>query len=341
MKARLRNSGIDVELGRDRELEVVAGDALVVGGRLDLVAAPARRVGGVHEEDAAAAAVLGRREVVGDRAARRRLDVAVGLRQDPEPVAHRGPGLGHRRLRRGDDLVAFVWCSDGSSRRRRRRSAARSPVPTTSGPSARYSAASDSTWPRPISWISWAVSDDRRVEADRRGVGLVAVGEPRQAAACRRGGLRQDLVAEHVAVRRQRRPDVALDDRARAGPATPRGRRRPCGVGGVEQRVLGDRRRRSQRSSWSIGLADREVGRRPAAGDALAVPVGEVAEVRRDAAELADHRLGDLGVGQRQLRDPDGRASPARRRSGRRRTRRGATRGGRPGPSRPRRSSRG
>src|SRR4029079_172140 len=81
------------ELGRDRELQVMAGDSLVERGRLDVVATPAGRIGRVHEEDAAAAAVLGWREVVGDRAVRGRLDVAVGPWQDPEPVAHGSPGL--------------------------------------------------------------------------------------------------------------------------------------------------------------------------------------------------------------------------------------------------------
>ena len=47
-------------------------------------------------------------------------------------------------------------CRAGSSRMARKISA-RSSVPTTSGPSARYSSASFATWARPMSWISWAL----------------------------------------------------------------------------------------------------------------------------------------------------------------------------------------
>ena len=49
-----------------------------------------------------------------------------------------------------------VKCSAGSSRIRSKISR-RSDVPSASPPSARYSAARDSTCASPMSWISWAV----------------------------------------------------------------------------------------------------------------------------------------------------------------------------------------
>ena len=52
--AELRNRG---QLAGDCQLQVVARDPLVIGGRLDLIAAPSGRLTRVHEEDTAAAAV--------------------------------------------------------------------------------------------------------------------------------------------------------------------------------------------------------------------------------------------------------------------------------------------
>ena len=203
MNARFRNSGMRVELGRDRELEVMAGDALVVRGRLDLVATPAGRIGGVHEEDAAAAAVLGRREVVGDRAVRRRLDVAVGLRQDPEPVAHGGPGLGHRRLRRGDDLVGVRRGGATASSRSRRED----PLEVVGADDLRAQLAVLAGQRLDLGQADvvdlLGAQPDRRVVADRRRVGLVAAGDPAQPGLVVGAGVWLDVVAERVAVRRR------------------------------------------------------------------------------------------------------------------------------------------
>ena len=146
---------------------------------------------------------------------------------------------------------------------------------------------------------------DRRVVADRRRVGVVAAGDPAQPGLVVGAGVWLDVVAERVAVRPGRRPDVALDDPGEAAlPLVEVGALHPAGVGGVEQRVLGERRREPA-VDLVDGLADGEIGRGPAVGDTLAVPAGKVAEVRRDAVVLADEPLGDVGVGDRQLRDPD------------------------------------
>ena len=137
----------------------MAGDALVVRGRLDLVAAPAGRVGGVHEEDAAAAAVLGRREVEGDRAVRRGSSTsqsAFGRIPNQSPMAARA--LAIAVFDAATISSAFVWWSAAIVAEARAKIFGTSSVPTTSWPSVRYSRASYSTCARPMSWISWALS---------------------------------------------------------------------------------------------------------------------------------------------------------------------------------------
>ena len=260
--------------------------------------------GGVHEEDAAAAAVLGRREVVGDRAVRRRLDIAVGLGQDPEPVAHGGPGLGHRRLRRRDDLVGVVVM-----KRRVVAEGGEDPLEIVGADGGRAQLAVLAGQRFDLGQADvvdlLGAQPDRRVVADRRRVSLVAAGDPAQPGLVVGAGVWLDVVAERVTVRPGRRPDVALDDPGEAAlPLLEVGAIHAAGVGGVEQRVLGERRREPAVDLLD-GLADGEVGRGPAMGDTLAVPAGQVAEVRRDAVVLADEPLGDVGVGDRQLRDPD------------------------------------
>src|SRR5207342_2115065 len=84
------------ELGLDGDLEVMAGDRLVVGHGCDLVDRPRGRLVGVDEVDTWPRAVRRRREVErGGRLGRRvgldRADLAGRLRQTTEPA--RG-GLG-------------------------------------------------------------------------------------------------------------------------------------------------------------------------------------------------------------------------------------------------------
>ena len=305
MNARFRNSGHGLELRGDRELEVVAGDALVVRGRLDLVAAPAGRIGRVHEEDAAAAAVLGRREVVGDRAVRRRLDVAVGLGQDAEPVAHGRARLGHRDLRGRDDLVRVVVVERGVVPERGEDPLAGRPCRRRPDPASRYSRASDSTWARPMSWISWALSDDRRVEADRRARRPRRRRRPSTGRACRWGGRaagrRRGACRGKSATAGRTSLSTIAARRARhsSGSSTPRG----SAVWSSGSSAIGVA---SQRVELVDGLADGEVGRGPAARrrprDAGRPGRGSTSRCR---GSLPMNALGDVGVGDRQLRDPD------------------------------------
>ena len=98
-------------------------------------------------------------------------------------------------------------------------------MPTTSGPSARYSSASLATCASPISWISWALRRGGREVAQGGVVGLVAAGQPAQAAPLLGAGLGQRDVAQSVAVGLEAGPEVLLDGLLQGGPE-PR-RRRP------------------------------------------------------------------------------------------------------------------
>ena len=116
-------------------------------------------------------------------------------------------------------------------------------------------------------------------------------------------GQRPDQVADDVALLGHRRADVVLDDLAQLAP--PR-----VGIGdavrfaGLEQRVALDR---SGQPAIELGdgIGHRERRRRPAVRDALAQPLGQIAEVRGDPAELVGQRRRDLLVGEWQLRDAD------------------------------------
>ena len=154
---------------------------------------------------------IGRREVVGDRAARRRLDLAVRLRQPAEPVAHHAPRLGHRCLRGLDDLVG-PRC--GAARGRpaaRPKTSGTSSVPTTAGPSSAY-------WPFQLGHLLEPDLVDllrrqvgRRVVAGQRRVGLLAAGHVQQADLLVLTRHRHHVVAEDGQVRRQRGPHVVVD----------------------------------------------------------------------------------------------------------------------------------
>ena len=291
------------ELAGDRQLEMMARNALVVGGRFDVVAAPTGRIGRVHEEDPAAAAVLGRRKVEGDRPARRRLNVAIGLRHDPEPAAHRRPRLGHRGLRRGDDLRSI-----GVVETRIRAQRLEDPVEIGRPDDLRAECPvlGRQRFDLPKTDFMDLLGRQRhgRVEADQPLVGFAAIGQPGQPAPLIRPSLRQDVVAEGVAVSRQGRPDLARD-RLTEAPLPGLAVRHALRLGGGEERILGDRHRQPG-VELVDRIADGEIGRCPVVSDAVAVTVREVAEVRRDAIELADHRLCDLSCWQGQFRDPDG-----------------------------------
>ena len=203
-------------------------------------------------------------------------------------------------------------------------------MPTTSGPRLRYSSASLSICASPMSWISWAVLVGGGEEPQRRGVRRVAVGQPAQAAPVVGARLRQHLVAQHVAVGRHPGAYVGLDHLAQPGlpavdvhPGRRRRRWRSSGssaTGVASMRVdLGDR------------VGDRERGREPPVRHALALPIGQLAVVATEAAELVDQRLGHVGVRAARASPSRSASRPARRRSGRRRARRAAAPSGRRG----------
>ena len=171
----------------------------------------------------------------------------------------------------------------------------RSSVPTTSGPSARYSSASLATWARPISWISWAVLRGGREVAQRAFVGVLAVGEPAQAAPLLRPGDRQRLVTQGVAEPLEAGADRALQ----------RGGERVAERVGVDalgrlhrghDRVVGGRCR-EHTLDLGHGLADRERGTGPPSGRTLAHPLGQLLVVATDGLDLGRHRVGDVLVG--------------------------------------------
>ena len=206
------SAGTSVQLGGDGQLEVVAGDALVVGSASSSNRPQARRVGGVDVEVAGAAAVVGRRVVEAERAVRR------GLRPRSRPagsrlnhVGHHGPGPGEGGLALGEDLGgARGAAAPGRAqplvdRRRRRR--CRAPRP----PARRYSS-------REGGDLVQAELVDLRGGQGRRGVGGRARARrsarrrgARQAALLVGPGVRRDLVAQHVAVLLEGRPHLGGD----------------------------------------------------------------------------------------------------------------------------------
>ena len=222
---------------------------------------------------------------------RRSRTAAAGRTSRPSP---RGPWPSRSWSRRRS-ASPLVWCSAGSVAQRRedRRHVVgadhlRAERAVLLG-AARPPAAARSRG-SPAASVSMVVKYAREP-----GVDLVAVGQVGQPAPLVGPRVRGDLVAEHVAVALGRGPHLLLHDgsssrsRQRAA-STPGGR-----VLHGEHRVLLDRRRQPAVELLD-GLPHREVGRGAAGRDALAVPVGEVVEVAADALELADHRLGDVGV---------------------------------------------
>ena len=179
-----------------------------------------------------------------------------------------------------------------------RRSAARSSVPTTSGPSARYSSASLATWASPISWISWAVLLGGREVAQGGVVGVVAAGQPGQPALAPRTGPAGSAVAQGVAVGLEARPDATARRpraarRGAASASTPVGRASPRPTHRVVGERHGERAPRSARSS----RRPRTPGTPSRWRHALADAVGQLPEVGADAVELGRHRVGDGLVG--------------------------------------------
>ena len=255
---------------------------------------PHAGVGDVHEEHPAAAAVLGRREVVGDRAARGGLHVAVATAAaaEPRPSPH---ALGHRGLGVRDDLVAAVVVQRGVVAQR-----LEDLLDVVGadhlGPERAVLLLERRDLRQPD--LVDLLGDCRGGEEAQRRVDVVAVGQVRQPAPLVGPGLREHLVAQHVA--------VVLDGRAARFCTTARSR--ACQRGGVDAggRVLDVQhlvlvdRRGQQRSSCSTVSPPRI-----AAGDPTRRPRGAARRARGSsgrARELADQRLGDVGVGHRELR---------------------------------------
>ena len=145
---------------------------------------------------------------------------------------------------------------------------------------------------------------ERRVVADHPVVDVGAVGEPRQPDVVFVPGVRANAIPDRVAVGRHRRSNVGLDGLRQAGAPGIRiddAHR----IRGLEERVLGDGLRQPAIDLLD-GVVDRERRRRPLPLDALRQPVDHVAEVLRHPVDLADHRLGDVGVRDHELGHEDG-----------------------------------
>ena len=317
-----------VELGRDRELEVVAGDALVVGGRLDLVAAPAGRVGGVHEEDAAAgcrpwpAGSSRRSRRTGSPRRRSRPSAGSRTSRPSRPSPWRGPPSTRRRCRRRS-------CDGAPGRRggavKISLDVARCRGPP--GPGSRYSRG------QLLDLLEADLVDllgrqlERRVVADHPPVGVVAVGEPGQPDVCRRRGRGPDLVADRVAVRPAiaGRTSLSMIRREAALATRPDRRRRSARpVWRSGSSAIGVA---SQRSIWATVSSDGEV--RPGSGRGRR-PRG----AGRSCPGSSSRCRGTWRSSPRRRRRSGSAASACRpggrrpgRRSGRRRTRRSGPRG--------------
>ena len=294
MLAELRNL---LELGGDRDLQVVARDALVEGHRLELEGAPRRRVGDVDEERAAAAAVAGRREVERLRAGHRRLHGARRLREHLEPLRHRRPGALHRDLGGLDQLLAVLEVQLGVGPHRLE-DLAEVVGADHLGPEAAVLVGQLGDLGKPDVVDLLGGLRGRRVEPQRRGVRLLAVGQPAEAALLVAAALGQHLVAEDVAVRRHAGVHVGLDHRAQAG------------LPAVDVHAVGRRSRRQQRVvghrrgedgvQLRDGVPHGEGCGEPPVGHALALPLGQLAVVATQPAELVDQRVRDVRVGERE-----------------------------------------
>ena len=154
-----------------------------------------------------------------------------------------------------------------------------------------------------MSWISWAAAVERRVISDHPVVCVIAADEPGQPDVVVVTGVGPDLVAERVPVLAiAGRTSLSITSRSRDRHAVRVGHARR--LGGVEQRVLVDRLREPVRRS---ARRCRRSRRRPASGSATPSEdtVAQVAKVLSDPADLVDHRLGDIGVRDRELRHAD------------------------------------
>ena len=273
------------------------------------------RVGDVDEEGAAAAAVAGRREVERLGPGRRRLHRTRRLRQHLEPLRHGVPGALHGDLGGLDELVAGAEVQLGIGAHRLE------DLLQVVGADHLGSEAAvlvgellDLRETDVVDLLGRFVG--RREVAQRRGVRLVTVRQPAQAALLVRARLRQHLVAQHVAVGRHAGAYVGLDHRAQPGlPAVDvdPGRRRRGRAAAGRRRSACD----SSSSSWATVSRDRERSRQPPVRHALALALGELAVVATQAAELVDERLGHVGVGQREHPHQDRHRDLRRRRSGR------------------------
>jgi len=263
---------------------------------------PAAGIRDVDEEHAAARAVLRRREVIGLRAGLNRLDVAIGPGQDAEPVAHRRPRPGHRRLRCRHDVraVRVVQLRVRPHPIQDRRDVRR----------AQDILAQHSVFTGEVLDLREAHIVDRlrgpidgRVVADQPVVRVVPVGDPAQADVVLASAAWCQVIAEEIAIGRDRRPDLPFDD----VPEPPQPRVPVVAVGGwrqAEQGVLGDRRRQPSVELLD-GSVDGEPRRDAALRQSLAVTLTLVVEGLRDRPELVDHLVGDLGRRQCQLGQVD------------------------------------
>ncbi len=207
----LAELGDPLELGRDRQLQVMAGDALVVGQGLQLERPPGLGVGDVDEERAAPAPVRRRREVERLRPGGRGLDRAGRLRQHLEPGAHCGLRLRHRGDRRVDQLLRGLDVERGVGAQR-----LEDLVQVVGADHGRPQGAVlrgqglDLAHPGLVDVERGPVG--RRVEAQGAGVRVVSVGQPGESAPVIGSSVREHLVAQHVPVRRHRGSHARLQD---------------------------------------------------------------------------------------------------------------------------------
>ncbi len=258
--------GDAVELPGDRQLQVVARDALVVGHRLDLVAMPAGRVRGVDEERTGPAAVGGGRVVEGERADRGLPHHALGLREAPEPVAHGGARLGQRPLRGGhdrrpvfeeeagvgakpgEDLVEVVGVQHLAPQ-----------LPVLVGEAGDLSEADV------VDLLCGQIGG--RVAVEQHPIGVLATVQPAQAGLLLRPGDRCHGLGDDLPELGPSRSHLALHDLGEAG--------RPLG-----DLVLRHRRRRFDAEQRVVGQVGCEVG--------VELPDGEVARVPRRGSPGVD-----------------------------------------------------
>ena len=253
----------------------------------------------VDEEGATAAPVTGGREVERLRPGQRRLDGARRLGQHVEPAGHRLPRACHRRPRRPRRAARRSRSAASGRCASPRRSASRSSVPTTSGPSARYSSASFSICASPISWISWAVLS---VVVKNCSEAAYASSPPStQLRPARSSGRASGSTSSRSTSRYAAIPGRTSDSIGRTQPAAFQpSTSRPSGGEVVCSRGSSATGVDEQSVELGEGVPDGELGRHALAGDALALPLGQVAVEPAQPAQLVHQRFRDLGSGQRQ-----------------------------------------